>query len=272
MTNAIHINLRTVAQIATGLCTVLVVSVISSLSLSIQLANSTDAQSDSPTILTSSELPQFSKEHAVELLEETPVLASQNISNRDVARFVFKKTRELLPVPFRGQAKRIARELIETSNRNHMDPVFLMAVISQESRFNPEALGTHGEIGLMQIKPSTACWVLGFKKGDQNEEARLARLLHDPASNVRIGAEYIAKLRSGFHNHGQLYISAYNMGAAKLRAKIKNGEHPHEYSTLVLAHYVDLSDEMTSDLELEKRTPFFSADIRNFETASTYGL
>ena len=57
------------------------------------------------------------------------------------------------------------------------------AVMRIESNFNPRARGTHGEIGLMQIKPATAR-MMGYSGG--------AKGLYDPETNIRYGIKYLA--------------------------------------------------------------------------------
>jgi soluble lytic murein transglycosylase len=228
-------------------------------------------KASSRTFGTNEQLPLFAREHSRELIDDSSGALSEEIKDEDVAKFVFKKTRELLPVPFRGQGKRIASALIDAANRHQMDPIFLMAVIRQESSFRPEARGRHGEIGLMQIKPSTARWVLGFEKNDQVSDAHLTRLLADPASNIRIGAAYMAKMRQAFPNKSVDYISAYNMGAAKYRDKIESGFQPREYSERVLARYVELAGSVVPTVKAD-RLPFTAADMRRIGATRTFGL
>ncbi len=175
-------------------------------------------------------VPLFHEEHSKELIDGG---VQNGIAPEEMARFVFKKTRDLLPVPFKGRSQRLAESIIESANENQLDPVFLMAVIEQESKWNPEALGSHGEIGLMQLKPSTAA---AYASTDD-----VAAELRDPAQNVRIGAKYMARLRASFRNRSKLYISAYNMGAKRVRDNVAAGIEPHIYSSSVLAHYVELA-------------------------------
>lgn len=216
------------------------------------------------------QLPIFAHAHSRELLDDSSGALPQDIKNEDVAKFVFKKTRELLPVPFRKQGKRIASALIDAANRHQMDPIFLMAVIRQESSFRPEARGQHGEIGLMQIKPSTARWVLGFENDGSVSDAHVAKLLADPASNIRIGAAYMAKMREKFPAKSVDYISAYNMGAAKYRNKIESGFQPREYSEKVLARYVELAGAVVPTVK--SQLPFTAADMRRIGATRTFGL
>lgn len=177
-------------------------------------------------------VPLFQEDHSRELIDGGVAAADP----KEMARFVFKRTQDLLPVPFKGRAHRVAQALIESANTHQMDPVFLMAVIAQESKFNPDARGSHGEIGLMQLKPSTAASV----SGGATEDDVIAQL-EDPAQNVRLGAAYLAKLRHSFRRRSSLYISAYNMGAARVREHVAAGVEPNIYSSQVMAHYLELS-------------------------------
>jgi soluble lytic murein transglycosylase-like protein len=63
-------------------------------------------------------------------------------------------------------------------------PALVDAVVRIESRYDPEAIGSVGEIGLMQVRPKTA-ELLGF----QGTSADLAQ----PQTNLRYGVGYLAK-------------------------------------------------------------------------------
>ena len=63
-------------------------------------------------------------------------------------------------------------------------PALVDAVVRIESRYNPTAVGSIGEIGLMQVRPKTAA-LLGF----QGTSAELA----EPRTNLRYGVGYLAK-------------------------------------------------------------------------------
>jgi len=58
------------------------------------------------------------------------------------------------------------------------------AVVTVESRFNPHARGRAGEVGLMQIKPSTAR-AIGYKGS--------VKALYDPDTNLRWGMKYLGE-------------------------------------------------------------------------------
>ncbi|MBB3590231.1 soluble lytic murein transglycosylase-like protein [Rhizobium sp. BK529] len=74
--------------------------------------------------------------------------------------------------------------LISKYARQYNVPVALAtAVIRVESNFNPMARGSHGEIGLMQIKPATAR-MMGYTGS--------AKGLFDPETNIKFGMKYLA--------------------------------------------------------------------------------
>ncbi|QTK77991.1 SPBc2 prophage-derived putative transglycosylase yomI [Agrobacterium tumefaciens] len=57
------------------------------------------------------------------------------------------------------------------------------AIVSVESKFNPKARGSAGEVGLMQIKPATAR-MMGYRG--------TTKALYDPETNIRWGMQYLA--------------------------------------------------------------------------------
>ncbi|MBT3586184.1 MAG: lytic transglycosylase domain-containing protein [Halobacteriovoraceae bacterium] len=139
---------------------------------------------------------------------------------------------------FRGSNKlfspKVAQTIIEESYRYGFDPYFLVAVIDGESTFNPRTVGRFGEIGLMQIKPSTAAWIA--KKLDLNFNGRSD--LFDPVTNIRIGAAYLNYLRKKFKSRGALYIAAYNMGPRNVHRAVSKNIIPKDYPRHVMKRYL----------------------------------
>lgn len=109
--------------------------------------------------------------------------------------------------------KKLALAIINVSRKYNYDPIFILAIIKTESRFNPNAVGTSGEIGLMQIRPSTAEWIAKKKKfiWVNREE------LFDPEYNIHLGALYFKYLKKSLKSKASDYITAYNMGPSNLR-------------------------------------------------------
>jgi hypothetical protein len=85
-------------------------------------------------------------------------------------------------------------------------PSLAQAVAQKESGLNPNAVGSAGEIGLFQVKPSTAAQ-FGFSASD----------LYDPTSNAQAGLSYLQQLYNQFGNWTDA-LEAYNGGPSHVTA------------------------------------------------------
>jgi hypothetical protein len=205
-------------------------------------------------------IPQFHAEHSIEVAGEDLIESYQD-RPAEVAHYINKKVFEMLPQRWRPKSARIAKALIETSNQHKMDPLFLMALIQHESRFNPLVRGQHGEIGLMQIKPSSAVWILEQNaKAAPNASAQvpsvqeMEAMLAEPEINIALGTAYLAMLRDRFDRKSDHYISAYNMGSARVRNHVKNGVTPRIYKDKVMKDYTKLASGI-SKVEIQVLAP-----------------
>src|SRR6185436_6231025 len=90
-----------------------------------------------------------------------------------------------------------------------LEPAMVLAIMRQESRFDPRARSVSDALGLMQLKLSTARDVARRlrEKGTLTEEK-----MFDPARNVRYGAAYYEQLRARFGGSPSVALSAYNAG------------------------------------------------------------
>jgi soluble lytic murein transglycosylase len=156
-----------------------------------------------------------------------------------VNQFVNQYSARALKGEWKKQAPRVARAIIDNSLRHGFDPLLLLAVIENESRFNPEVIGTHGEIGLMQLKPDTAEWIA--KKSHIRWNG--PESLRDPAANIRLGAAYLSMLRSKFGFDKDLYLGAYNMGVTNLKRLLSDNGRPQVYPKKTIEHYSRIYSE-----------------------------
>ena len=97
-------------------------------------------------------------------------------------------------------------EVVET---HALDRTIFYGVIREESHFSPTIVSHAGAVGLAQLMPSTA-----------RDVARRMRLtdyeLTDPATNLSIGAHYLAYLRGRFPTYLHA-LAAYNGGQGRVR-------------------------------------------------------
>jgi len=184
-------------------------------------------------------------DHAKELMGRayfgSTIQRAENVKNMQWA--LHKMVHLNLPEKYKGKSVDLMRAILVAAKANDMDPVFIMAVIKTESMFNPEARGTHGEIGLMQVKPDTAKWI-ALKEGLPWHGPKT---LLNPALNVRIGTAYFAHLRDQSEGYANKYVSAYNMGLAKVRKMYKASVRPHEYSLRVMRNYKEFYAQIVAN-------------------------
>ncbi|MCO5387171.1 lytic transglycosylase domain-containing protein [Desulfosporosinus sp.] len=101
-----------------------------------------------------------------------------------------------------------------------VDPLFVLAVIREESKFLPRSESHKGAKGLMQLMPSTA-QSIAESIGDK---AYSEEYLLDPEKNIQYGTWYLASLQELFSNNRPLVIAAYNGGRGRVQEWIKSGQ------------------------------------------------
>ncbi|MEZ5610153.1 MAG: lytic transglycosylase domain-containing protein [Rhodocyclaceae bacterium] len=139
------------------------------------------------------------------------------ISPREVRRYV-----AALPSSRREHARLVQR----LAPRFGVDPRFALAIVRNESGFDPAARSPKDALGLMQLIPETA------------ERFRVADRL-DPEQNVRGGLAYLRWLLATFDGDIALTAAAYNAGEGAVMRY--DGVPPYsetrEYVKRVLAFY-----------------------------------
>ena len=97
----------------------------------------------------------------------------------------------------------------DKEDRNYCRFIFLLSFVEIESQFNPKAISYKNAIGLMQIKKSTAEWIVkkyGLKIKNIN--------LFNPDLNLLLGVLYLNFLWELFGDEEKM-IMAYNMGKVR---------------------------------------------------------
>lgn len=183
--------------------------------------------------------------HAKELLGgEYKGSDAQRLEGKNaLSEKIHAKVVSSLAPKWKSHARAITKTVITESAKYQLDPVFVLAVIKTESKFDPAVIGRHGEIGLMQIKPDTAEWIATkFNIPWQGKKT-----LENPASNIRIGLAYMQYLRSEFKGKATKYVSAYNMGPRNVRRLIAQNVKPAEYNSRVMKNYNDMYAKISAD-------------------------
>jgi soluble lytic murein transglycosylase len=109
-----------------------------------------------------------------------------------------KSLRVLFPFRYIKKIQRYSKKI---------DPILILALIRQESAFNPRARSHAGARGLMQLMPATAKRYKRHLKAHQLEEPNL---------NLRIGITYLRKLLKKYNGNLIQTLSAYNAGERRV--------------------------------------------------------
>ena len=105
------------------------------------------------------------------------------------------------PRPYWSQLKSYA-------NQAGIDPYFALAIMREESHFDPQALSSSKAIGLMQLLPSTAKDIAKRKKIKLKEREEI----FDPEMNTKLGTFYLGRLANKFKSELIYTAGSYNAG------------------------------------------------------------
>ena len=111
--------------------------------------------------------------------------------------------------------------ICEAAERFKVDPLWLHAIIWQESKYNPNSRSGAAARGLMQFIPDTANAV-GVKIGLGTVSLEK---LFDPAVSIQLGAAYWAFLMDKFKSP-ELALAAYNGGPDNVERWLNKSSDP----------------------------------------------
>jgi soluble lytic murein transglycosylase len=116
----------------------------------------------------------------------------------------------LFPYHFEDEIKLASKE-------ESLDPYFVMALIRQESAFNPEARSPTDALGLMQVMPSLAKRIAKDKKLKYSVTTEL----FNPLLNVRIGTRELNERLDEFNESSIMASASYNAGVEVTKSWLK---------------------------------------------------
>ncbi|MGF1500005.1 MAG: transglycosylase SLT domain-containing protein [Elainellaceae cyanobacterium] len=104
----------------------------------------------------------------------------------------------LYPFPFAAPVQQWAEQ-------RQLNPMMVMGLIRQESRFEPQIRSVAGATGLMQIMPATGQWIA--------QQTDLPNYdLNDPNDNIKMGTWYLDYTHSEYGDNSLFAVASYNAG------------------------------------------------------------
>lgn len=91
----------------------------------------------------------------------------------------------------------------------------ILALIKTESDFREKVVSNKGAVGVMQVMPSTAKWIV-----EKNSKNYMEYDLYNYKDNIEIGVMYYSYLDKKYNGDREKIFAAYNSGVSR----VKNGE------------------------------------------------
>ncbi len=127
------------------------------------------------------------------------------------------------------------RIIEKAAKRHSVDPCLIKAIIWQESRFEPNARGNDGEIGLMQIMREYA----GMDWAEQNAMPLPSELaIFTPEMNIEIGTWYLARALERWKDYKhciKFALCEYNAGYSRVKKNLTANKNAD------ILDYIDIS-------------------------------
>jgi soluble lytic murein transglycosylase len=128
--------------------------------------------------------------------------------------------------------------------KDRVNPLLIISIIRQESRFSSTIRSPVGALGLMQVMPSTGKFA-AHKIGLKSYE------LTNPADNITLGSWYLKFTHQQVKNNSVLAIAGYNAGPTNVARWVK------EYGTNDL-------DEFVEQIPFEETQNYVKAVLGNY--------
>ena len=146
--------------------------------------------------------------------------------------------------------QRFNKLIEEIAAQNGIDPFLVKAVIRRESKFDPYAFGSHGEIGLMQVTEGAGWdWARAMKRRDFGRDA-----LWNPQVNIEAGSWYLARALSRWTDKEPeerlpFALAEYNAGFGNVLHWLPHGRETTGAEFIETISYPTVRDYVTEVLE-----------------------
>lgn len=111
----------------------------------------------------------------------------------------------------------LAESIHDAAVEEQIDPKVAFGLVRAESSFRTKAVSPVGAVGLTQLMPSTARWLVpGTTRKD----------LMEPETNLRVGFKYLRRLIDQYEGDEKLALTAFNRGPGTVNRLLKRGRNP----------------------------------------------
>ena len=157
--------------------------------------------------------------------------AATSIPNQRIAEILDSEATLLSP----SMKQELNANIHELSLEYQIDPLLVMAIVTVESHFQPQARSYVGALGLMQVRP------IVLREVEKDLGRKLNHSPHallDPQTNLRVGIHYFGFLLKRFGGDIALALKAYNEGPTRVAHLYQKRAIPKShYARKVLAYY-----------------------------------
>ena len=151
------------------------------------------------------------------ILERPALLAGRKLQDDGPEQMTHAQLEGLLARVAPALPKDIRAKLTDAvlteSARAGYDPLFILALVSVESRFRLKVASERGAYGLVQLKPSTFAWISAREPDLGGEDLDVA---DDPVVDVRLAIRYFRWLERRFRTRDEA-LMAYNAGPKRIK-------------------------------------------------------
>lgn len=121
------------------------------------------------------------------------------------------------------------RDLVEKYAQVYdIDPYLVVAIMRNESKFDPNALSRKDAKGLMQVAPITGKWASEKLEIKNYTEDRL----FEPELNIQMGVWYLGVLKKEFGDNIPVIIAGYNAGNGNVKKWLEDPTLSRDGKTL----------------------------------------
>jgi len=158
-------------------------------------------------------------------------------------------------------------EIRSASTQSQLDPFLVSAIIRVESNFKSDKISSKGAIGLMQIMPDTAEWIIERSSSSEYLEDEMTI----PEVNIQIGSWYINSLQKQFEqriakmdsnqDRITLVAAAYNAGPGNVTRWLEEGVWDGTYSELAFVPFGETRHFVQRILYYYKKHERYYSDV-----------